>query len=390
MSDGTPGRLVAILVVTLFASVVVVAGVWFVGSGGTATEPTFGTDAADRLASLDSLTATRETVIEDGSDTRRTVETVSMRPSTGAVRAIAETTPRQTDVRVSNGSVLWLYDRDADTVLRIDGNRQVHSLDRIPRLLAAVNNSHSANGTAPTVSPLPAVPEGDGGNVTGPAGDHGSYKLSYEGTDKVDGRNVHVFELGGMDGQPVANYSQRLWLDAEWYYPLKQRTAWTQGGERTVVTTTYSDVAFNPGLDDDRFEFDPPANATVKTPSDRQEREYDSPGTLREDAAMTVPEPTVPESFVFESGKRTTGRIDSIALTYVNATGRLSVSKLDTVIPPRTEGETLTVAGQEATYRNLGPTRSVVWSCDGVQYKVRGRGLSRETLVDVAGSVGCE
>ena len=389
MSDGAR-RLLAILAVALLASVVVAGGIWIAGSDSTTADPALDVDASDQLNSLEGITATRETVIESGGGIRRTIETVELRPRSGDVRATATATPRQTDVRVSNGSVLWLYDRDEGTVLRLDDtDGSTESLDRIPRLLAAVNTTDSTAETNPTVSPLPVVPGGSGGNATGPAGELGRYTLTYEGTEPVDGRETRVLVIQGAGGEPVANYSQQLWLDSEWYYPLKQRTAWTQGGERTVVTTTYTNVTFNPGLDDDRFTFDPPANATVETASDRTEREYDSLAALREDATMTVPAPTVPGSFTLESATWTTGRIDSLGLQYVNATSTLSVAKLDTTIPPTSEGESVTVAGQNGTYRNLGPSASVVWTCDGTQYKVRGSGLSREPLLDVADSVGC-
>lgn len=396
-------RLVFPVVLVAVAGIGLVISFGVIGSGGDTTAgPTLDENASARLASLDGIVATRETVVDRADGTTRTVERVSHRPRTGATRALVRSSPGAVDVRVSNGSVLWLYDRESATVTRIalDGrsDRGSSVSDRIERLVAQVNRSDGAReaGTSSRVSPLPVVPAADGrtGDVDGPVGsDQGTYAVSFDGTETVGERRTYVVELRrtGAGGEPVANYTQTLWLDTEWYYPLQRQTAWRQGGNRTLITTTYTNVTFNPGLSGSTFDFEPPPNTTIETPDAAEQRRYGSVDALRAVANMSVPRPAVPESFALADATRTTGRVDSLGLRYVNATGVVSVAKLDTVVEPTTEGERVTVAGRAATYRDLGPEQTVVWSCEGSQYKISGRGLPnpKASLLDVAASVGC-
>ncbi|WP_340099243.1 outer membrane lipoprotein carrier protein LolA [Salinibaculum salinum] len=364
---------------------------------GAPTNQTIEENASARLESVDGLTATREVVITRGNETSRTIERVALRPGTGDIRASRLSGAGLADVRVSNDSTLWLYDRDTQTVKRLSVERTTGRLDRVVRLVSQLNLSNESSAEPSTddvgVSPLPVVPAGGQSQQTvGPAQTQSSYTVTTAGTKTVDGRSAVMVELAQTSSvsEPVANFTQTLWLDSEWYYPLKQRTAWTQGGQRRTLTTTYRNVTFNPEFASGTFVFDPPSNATVETPDTPDQQQYDSVSALRADAALSVPAPTVPDGFALASATRTTGRIDSIGLRYVNSSSVLTVAKLAPSIEPRTDGETLTVAGRRATYRNLGPRQVITWTCNGVQYKIGGRNLSQEQLVDIAHSVGCE
>lgn len=380
------------------ASIGLIVGLDALVGEGAPTDQTRTENASTQLESLDSLTATREVVTTRGNETSRTVERVALRPDTGDSRATRVSGPGLNDVRVSNGSTLWLYDRDSETVKRLTVERtgSTSRLDRIVRLVSQLNLSADATAESSAedigVSPLPVVPTGSQSQQTvGPAQAQGSYTVTYQGTESVDGRATVVVELSQSSSvsEPVANFTQTLWLDSEWYYPLKQRTAWMQGGQQQAITTTYTNVTFTPDLTTSTFVFDPPANATVETPDTPDQQQYDSVAPLREDATLSVPVPTIPESFTLARATRTTGRIDSIGLRYVNSSSVVTVAKLSPRIEPRTDGEILTVAGQRATYRNLGPKQVITWSCNGVQYKVGGRNLPEGQLADVAHSVGC-
>jgi outer membrane lipoprotein-sorting protein len=396
--------LVLVLAVVLVGSVGVAATLTALDDGGSAaaTRPVVTDDASAQLDALDGLTAVRETTIRRGSETTRTVERVSLDLASGSSRARQLSGPGDVDLRVSNGSTLWLYDRDANTVVLLETDGPAggaSSLDAIPRLLTRVQEpAATATGTratpTPGVSPLPVVPSAPGSSqrVAGPAGaSRGTYTVSLVGNETVDGRSAYVLKITQVTraAGPVANYTQRLWLDSEWYYPLQRRTAWTQGGERTVVTTTYRNVTFEPGFGASTFTFDPPANATVERPETPDQRRYETVAALRAAANVSVPEPRVPEHFALARATRTSGRVTSVGLRYVNATGVLEVATLEPAYRTSSEGQRVTVAGQNATYRNLGPEQTVVWTCDGTQYKVSGQGLSRSFLLEMAGSVGC-
>lgn len=404
MSGNASGRLVLVIAVVLVGSVGGAATLTALDDGGdtAATRPGLTDDASAQLDALDGLTAVRETTIKRDSETTRTVERVSLDLATGSHRARQLSGPGDVDLRVANGSALWLYDRDANAVLSLDTDDQAagaDSLDAIPRLLTRVQEAApTARGTAttatPGVSPLPVVPvpPETAQRVTGPAGtSRGSYTVTFVGTETVDGRSAYLLEIGqdARTAGPVTNYTQRLWLDSEWYYPLQRRTAWTQGGERTVITTTYRNVTFDPGFEPSTFSFEIPANATVERPETPDQRRYETVEALRAAANVSIPEPQVPEHFALARATRTTGRVTSVGLRYVNATGVLEVAKLEPAYRAASEGQRVTVAGQNATYRNLGAEQTVVWTCDGTQYKMSGQGLSRSFLLEMAESVGC-
>jgi len=51
----------------------------------------------------------------------------------------------------------------------------------------------------------------------------------------------------------------------EYDYPLKERVVFEEpNGERIVMTERFVSVAFNTGLEDETFAFEPPENATVE------------------------------------------------------------------------------------------------------------------------------
>ena len=118
------------------------------------------------------------------------------------------------------------------------------------------------------------------------------YELSYRGTDDVAGREARVLELAAANesvedqlsvlvGDTEYVYAlettaidstdqfyvveQRVWIDTEYEYPLKEEVIWeTANGERVVMTERFDSVSFNEGLADETFEFEPPDDATVE------------------------------------------------------------------------------------------------------------------------------
>jgi len=393
----------------VFGAVVVVAILATVGAvallpasdGQSANHTVFGQQAADDVAALDGINATVRTVVHTENGTSTSRSRVSIAPGTGKYRVeLLSATAREIDLRVSNGSVLWLYDRDDNAGKTIslgssDGRANVDRLQRLYRRLARSRTAtlSPSEPSTPGVEPLPVVPHSGGvasASSTGSTG--GPLTVSYEGNATVDGRPTYVVELTSEDASEsamVRNYTQRLWIDAEHYYPLQRQTTWeTDDGERNI-TTTLRNVTFDPDLRADLFTVDPPEDATVTSADTPQTWEYDSAAQLRADASLAVPSPDVPASYRLETASRTDGRISSIGLTYVNATSELTVSKATPAIPPVSDYESVDIGSVEGEYRNLGPTQSVWWSCEEYGYKVRGSGVPKATLVDVAKSIGC-
>lgn len=394
MAELVPSGRALLLVGLLVLASVVGVGL-FVGdsTGDVAPRPSAG-EAAAQLQSLDGFSATRRTVIERENGTSRTVDRVT-RQFGGGVRIERVSGPGSVDRIVANESVRWHYDRDENTATRYERSADPAPIARVPQLLARLNGSNTGSDPTqtPGVSPLPVVPGAGASTTDGPVGAaDGSYAVSYEGTATVAGRQTFVLAVTGPTGtSPVANYTQTLWLDADHYVPLKRQTAWTQAGARTEITTTYANVTFETEFSADRFRFTPPENATVEESGGPQQERYESVGTLRENASLAVPVPDLPPDYTLAQATRTEGRrITSVGLRYVNATATVEVAAIEPVYAPSSEGERVTVAGRNATYRDLGAEQTVVWTCDGTQYKVATSGLGQAGTLAVAATVGCE
>jgi outer membrane lipoprotein-sorting protein len=388
------GRTVLTLVGVTLVGTVLVLGLWFPGAASSTDSTPLGTNASERYAALDGLDATETTVIEHGDERRRTVAHVSLRPGTGKQRTVITHGPsRRYERRVSNGTVLWLYDRDGNTATMLPLSPDTDATSRgarIERLFTRLNVTDPDETTAvpvtPGVDPLPVVPHSGAGppvseSVTGSA-NHG---VSYNGTASVDGRETYVLRLTSAAS---SGYEQTLWVDTEHFFPLKHRTAWTDDGERVTVTTTYTNVTFDPGLSPETFQFDPPRNATVERPSTPEVTTHGSIAALRASTDISVPDPDLPATFELVYASQTTGKARGVGLQYVNATSTLSVAKYNLTYPVRGGDKRVTVAGREAVL-SLGSTVSVSWNCPAYRYTVRGSGVSRERVLAVAESVAC-
>ena len=381
-----------IAVTALLATAVLAVAAFSVALPAAQGPPSVDANVSDRYDSLDSFSATRTTAIErNGTVRSQSVYEATLAPGTGARRLrLVESGADRYDLRVSNGSSLWLHDRSRDTVTRIPLSRPTRAADtadRVQRLLLRSNLTTvgGASETPPAVEPLPVVPRERAPSATGPAD---GYAVSYVGTESVDGRETYVLRLTPRSNRSAAAYRQTLWLDAEWFYPLKRQTTWREDGTRTQLTTTYTNVTFNPPVPNGTFAPDIGPNTTVE-PADAPETEvYRRLDALRSDASVTVPTPEVPASYELTYATRTEGRVHGVGLRYVNRTSRITVSMYNFTYQPGDRDERLSIDGRAATLSN-GPTSSLSWNCDSYRYTVRGTGVTTHRLVTVAESVGC-
>ena len=394
--DWLPSRWALILAIfVLLIGSTAAVGVWeAVDAPGE--QPAFETNVSDARASLETMTGVRETVIERDEETVRTVERVWRRPATGAYRVeTLDGTTSGSELEVSDGRTLWLYDSDDQRVIEIDlgnasppGNR-----NRIERLLTIADRTDDDAVSGGSISPLPVVPT-DGGQGASTAGVAGSLRVSYEGTETVGSRSTYVFELDSRAKTTafVSNFSQTLWLDQEWYVPLKRTTDFSRDNRDVNITVGYRNVTFNPELAEERFQFEPPANATVVDADRPRQKHFADRAGLRAASDFSLPEPSLPDSFKLVDATRTVSdRIRSIGLSYTNQTASVSVSKSNlTRYVPATEGKGVRISEHEAMLRNLGTELRISWTCANARYSVAGTGVTDETLVEIARSVGCE
>ena len=368
---------------------VVAVGLWSAAPAAGDGTPTIDANVSERYDSFGALSATRTTVIErNGTVSSRAVHSVTLMPSTGKQRLrLTDSAADRYDLRISNGSVLWLHERDRNRVTRIPltgPSRTAGSADRVRRLLVRADLMDQAAGDPPAVEPLPVVPQEQSRS---PRRVTAGYAVSYVGNGSIDGRATYTIEITPR-ADSAATYRQTVWVDAERLYPLKRQTVWRDDGVRTELTTTYTDVSFDATADPGTFRPEIGPNTSVETTDTPETTVYRRRSALAANTSVRVPDPELPPSYERTYATRTTGGVNGVGLRYVNRTGEITVSMYNYTYEPTDPDERRRVDGRSATV-SRGPTTSVSWNCDSYRYTVRGRGVSVDQLVTVARSVGC-
>lgn len=400
--DSASGPRLALALLTVCVVAAGVVGFWPTDAADDARQQ-IGTNASDKLAELDGYVATVESSYTFGNESNRSVQRVWARPGTGERRVEMLRGPSDSLV-VSNGSVTWLYDREDNNATRLNTTGQptasLTQAERIERIFTRLNVTRGADNESTTVeieprsAPLPSVPSGQH-DVSTPAqsGDRADeYGVRYEGTDTVAGREVYVISIRPSPSDDnvstLDEYEQTMHVDSEWFLPLKTHTEWVSDGRRIETTTVYRNVTFEPGIDDDRFTFEPPENATITEPDIPSVRSYDSVAALRANTDLPIPDPDIDPSYELQRAQLAPGEYRFASLRYTNETSTLTVS-VDNATTTNVSGEHITIDGRELVYRQFGPTASVVFECGDFGYSVSGSGIDRETLLDIAMSIDC-
>jgi len=383
----TSERLVLTIATVVVVGVLAVA-TWSLAftSTGTADQPQIDADVQQRYASIDGVNATQTTTItRNGTVASRTTYDATLQPGTEKKRlAVVNSTAQRYDLRVSNGSTLWLYNRSRATATRISlSGAESDRGERLQRLLTKLNMSTTTETTDPqSVEPLPVVPRGEGQ----PAEPTAAMTVSYRGTESVDGREAYVVHVAPEND--TAAYEQTIWVDTERFFPVKKRTAWTTNGEHTVVTTTYTNVSYDTGVSEDVFTPDFPDDTTVTVPETPDTVTYESVSALEAEAEMQVPEPDIPPGYELTYATQTRGQIHGVGLRYANRTSLITVAKYNYTYSLSDGDEQVTIDGRQAQLTR-GPTSSLSWSCERYRYTIRGEGVSADRLIAVGQSIGC-
>jgi len=313
------------------------------------------------------------------------------------------------DVTYSDGNETLVYDASDNVVTRIpqsaqSGGSAAATTSRgeyYASIVAAARNDSTVSPPAGGgVSPLPVVPQATRtteGSAVASVDESAieGYEVTYLGTDSLADRTAHGFQLNAVSDAAL-EVNRTLWLDSEYYYPLRveQTVSLGDDDESVHVATYMEDVTFDPEFGDDAFAWEPPADATVETLS-FDPQSYDSRDELVAAAPLPVPEPDVPEGYSFASGQVVDGNFTQVSAEYRHAetSGSLTVSAVQVGNGSGggfDAGESVTVAGQDGQYVVTERTSMVSWRCGDVQYNVMATDLGREELLAVAESVGCE
>jgi outer membrane lipoprotein-sorting protein len=368
-------------------------GVSVVLAGCGALSPGEGLPESEAIAetydSLDTYNATYTSEFMDENGTRTVTGRVVIDTDTGHQYQVIRPTDRPgRQLLVSNGSVVWTYNESRNRVVRREAvEGQLDSQRRQIRQL--VNRIH-ADGDDP-VSTLPLVPAAPG-RVSAGNDIEVETTASYEGTETIAGRDAYVISVESTNETgTVGNWT--YYLDAEWFVVLGTETNVSVDGERVRSSFRIQNITFNSDPPPGRFEFTPPANATVVEGYgiglDRES--YDSRTALAAAVNFSVPDPDTPPGFVLTRATHVTfNDTQQATLQYASDITTLAVTKQTTTFNESTErdGESVTVGAQTGRYTEGPRQNTLQWNCNGNGYFVAGP-LSREELVAIASSIAC-
>lgn len=357
-------------------------------------------DVAGAFADLETVSATQVSSLESNGTTNRTRTELRLAIREDGVRRfnrVLEPDSRAGDVTIVDGESTLIYDASENAVTRVSQAENRGSLqdrgDYYASIVAAARNDSTVSPPGKSVSPLPVVPVESAGPSVGSDAVEG-YEVDYLGTEQVADHRAHGFRMTAVT-EATIDVNRTLWLDAEFYYPLRSEQTVAFGDRTYDVSTHLEDVRLNGDLPEDAFDWTPPTNATVETFSLNEET-FDSRTALAAAAPFPVPDPDLPDGYEFDSGRVTTENLTQVSVRYAGGDSEsLTVSK---IVADRNGsggsgidvGENVTIAGQNGTYLVTGQTALATWRCGDAQYNVMATDLDREELLAVAESVACQ
>lgn len=221
--------------------------------------------------------------------------------------------------------------------------------------------------------------------------------VTYEGTETIDGAEAYRLDAEPETEYGDASYDVTIWLHTETTLPIQYEMA-SDGEYSYEVTQRYTNVTVNETVSDGRFTLDIPDDAERPDTSTPEFYSYDSESELRANTSQSVPEPTVPENYSFDSGYVTDGEeYSSVTLSYTtDSDDSLTVSKRAASTYNYSQHdsfEEVTVGNRTGYYNEFdyGETNIsiLVWESGDHQYTVYGS-LNESETIAVAESVAPE
>ncbi|WP_121742617.1 LolA family protein [Natronorubrum halophilum] len=344
-------------------------------------------DAIDTRRRMSDLTARRIVTVKTPADTIKRTERVVREPPAKQRIEVLESTDESVPVgsiSVTNRERTWEYNPATEVV--------------------DLQNHPNKVDTDRTLNVLESLLE--------------DYRLGYEGTATVDGRDVHVVEteppidesrmgidlvvgdttyvipLDSSDDLEELDVSRTVWIDDEHRYPVREENAVSDDGETLHrVTVTYEDLEIDTGVDSETFTYVPPADTTVVTDGPKPDGVFETIGDATAVAPYELPEPDTPEPYVLDrvtvvdQGDRF-GTTTTLWYDDPNVVARelyVTVREVQRFSPDVLEK--IEIDDRPAYYRD-GRIQSVFWACDELNYEVSSL-TEGEPLREIAASIGC-
>ena len=204
---------------------------------------------------------------------------------------------------------------------------------------------------------------------------------------------VIPLETSEADGPDETPTQIDVWIDQKTLFPIKQAVE----GEDIDRTWTYSDISFGDDIDDDdRFTFEPPADAVVVQTVHPYPQSVDTIAAAEAKTNLTINEPTrLPAGLEREAigiASYVGDGAMSAIVEYAADDGRTIV--VSTTTAPRLHdgaGETVTIGGRSATKVETPFGTQLEWSCgEQTRYLFATDEFEPETALAVAESIDCE
>jgi len=363
---------------------------------GDSTEEEF-LDRLETAEPPEQLSATQENVFGTGEDEIDLAQDIWVR-DTGESRF--ESSEASEWLTVSDGEQLWEYYPDEDRVVE----REVPAVeDSLIDELYTLSEELIADFTIERVEETTF----DGNTVY-----HVSLEPPTNETDSVDESILDVIRqplspgAGAEDaaseateanvtGDPAEVDAVELYFERETMFPVKTLIV----TDESRSETTYRNASFEP-ISDDKFEFEPPSDATVEESELPDRTEFETLAEAIDYADLPLAEPTtIPEEFerdgiaVTEWDERDETRL---SVTYEGEGSEfMSLVMTDEAVDFADHGkaESVQIGKQQGVYEmdeDVG-LQLVEWDCESYELAITAPDtVDREELLDMAESTGCE
>lgn len=231
-------------------------------------------------------------------------------------------------------------------------------------------------------------------------------------TEEYDGKPCVVVRIEEVAAPGVTRITPAegeflVWIDREYWFPLKIRVKSSGESENVSSLLAYRNVTYNPNFPEGTFEFDVPEDVAVRTPTPPKRppspESYSSTEDLRE-AGYEVPIPETPEGaeiidILVEVDEN--DEIQGLNVIYMSR-GLLSFQLTPIQSGPSIyrETEAVDINGVEGQFvagrtfegeRGTGHEASkLYWRCGRFNATLGATELSRDEMVAMAESAGCE
>lgn len=249
-------------------------------------------------------------------------------------------------IAVSNGSVMWSYDRINNKVMVLESNFNKSEPIKID-YTKIIKDMHE------------------------------HYDVQLLGEEKVSGRDCYVLNL-----KPKGDESNvtKMWVDKEFWFPVRMETKF---GEFRIYVE-YRNLSFNTGIDDSFFEFKPPEGAEVEKMQISLPENYDSVEEAQEHVNFTILVPSYTAGYELES---VSVLKNTVTLSYSNGDNFLMIRESTEKSEIPENFEEVEVSGEKAYYGEIYGYSALYLEKNGIQIEISGK-IPKEELLKIAQSLG--